>query len=330
MIKIIAMLILIIGLGAGLYLVQHPQIFKPKAYDAPQGPIVRNINSEKGFQIDLGTNKIPSQEVYNTLVPKWVRFVFFPDKGISSSIPATVRKLVVFNNESTDGAPMGKSDLRLWNKYIDNVYIPDLEAFLKKYSSIVNAIEVWNEEDICPSDEFCPGVPPRAYAYMLKKAAAKIKSYNPNIEVVIGGFNSGQLSYLQTMQQAEPDVLNQVDAVGVHPYGTSPAGWCKDGKDVDCKGIVLPFGDLTDVLNMYKSATGKPVWVTEIGFGTEDETWQAKYLDKTFAVLSNNNVPVVIWYAWSDHMRGGIDEPNWGLVNERNTIKASGTEFQLF
>lgn len=330
MIKIIIMLVLIIGLGAGLYLVQHPQIFKPKASEALPGETVRNLNSEKGFQIDPGTDKIPSKDVYNTLAPKWVRFVYFPDKGIPSDIPEAVRKLVIFNNESSQGAPIGKTDLSLWNNYINNRYIPDLEAFLQQYASVVNAIEIWNEEDICPSEEFCPGVPPKAYAHMLKEAAAKIKSYNANIKVVIGGLNSGNLSYLQTMQQAEPDVLNQVDAVGVHPYGTSPAGWCKDGKDADCNGIVLPFGDLADKVNMYKDATGKPVWVTEIGFGTEDEVWQAKYLNKSFAVLSSNNVPVVIWFGWSDRMRGGIDEPNWGLVNDRDTIKASGVEFQLY
>lgn len=327
------MLILLIGLGTGVYLVQKNgfQIFQSKAYDAPVPDILRNINSEKGFQIDPGTDKIPPTEVYNTLIPKWVRFVYFPDKGIPYNIPATVGKLVVFNNESTDEAPIGEIDLSLWKNYIDNVYIPDLETFLKQYASNVNAIEVWNEEDVCPSKElFCPGVPAKAYAYMLKEAAAKIKSYNANIAVVMGGLNSGDLGYIQTMQRVEPNVFNQVDAVAVHPYGTSPAGWCKDGKDDDCNGIVLPFGDLADVVNMYKSETGKPIWVTEIGFGTEDEVWQAKYLDKTFAELSKLNVPVVIWYSWSDRMKGGIDEPNWGLVNERDIIKSSGVQFQLY
>lgn len=326
------MLILLIGLGTGVYLVQKSgfQIFQSKAYDVPVSDILRNINSEKGFQIDPGTDKIPSREVYNTLIPKWVRFVYFPDKGIPSNIPATVGKLVVFNNESTDESPLGKIDLSLWKNYIDNVYIPDLETFLKQYSSKVNAIEVWNEEDVCPGKKFCPGVPSRSYAYMLKEAAAKIKSYNANINVVMGGLNSGDLGYIQTMQRVEPNVFNQVDAVAVHPYGTSPAGWCEDGKDADCNGIVLPFGDLADVVNMYKSETGKPIWVTEVGFGTEDEVWQARYLDKTFAELSKLNVPVVIWYSWSDRMKGGIDEPNWGLVNERDIIKASGVQFQLY
>lgn len=330
MIKIITMLILIIGLGAGLYLVQHPQIFRPKAYNAPPGQTVKSLNSEKGFQIDPGTNRIPPKEVYNTLTPKWVRFVYFPNKGIPSNIPSFVGKLVVFNNESSDGAPLGKSDLNVWKRYIDSTYIPNLNTFLKQYSSNVNAIEVWNEEDVCPAEEFCPGVPSRSYAYMLKEAAAKIKSYNENITVVVGGLNSGDLGYIKTMQRVEPNVFNQVDAVAVHPYGTSPDGWCKDGKEVDCNGIVLPFGDLAEVVNMYKDATGKPVWVTEIGFGTEDEVWQARYLNKTFAELSKLNVPVVIWYSWSDRMKGGIDEPNWGLVNENGIIKATGVQFQLY
>lgn len=327
-------LLILVGLGVGVYLVQKSgfQIFQSRASNTFGEPdILRNINSEKGFQIDTSqVVKIPPKDLYDTLQPHWIRFVYRPDKGIPTNTPSNVKRLLIFNNESAEPAPIGETGVSTWNKYIDKYYLPALDTLLRKNLKF-DAIEIWNEEDVCPSKEFyCPGVPAQSYAYMVKKAAEKIKSYNGHIQVIIGGLNSGQVSYIQDMKKAEPNVLAQVDGVGLHPYGRSPDGWCaKNG--LECGGIFLSYGDLAENIKEYRTAAGfLPIWVTEIGFGVDDQAWQANFLARSFKVLSDNNVAVIIWYAWSDKMLGGADEDNWGLVDKYSTIKAAGTEFELF
>lgn len=88
----------------------------------------------------------------------------------------------------------------------------------------------------------------------------------------------------------------------------------------------LPYGDLGRSIDMVRSATGKPVWITEIGTGTDNEQWQGDYLERTFDVLAAKGAAVTIWYAYIDTM-GGADGGGYGLYRPNNTIKPSGLEF---
>lgn len=366
MIRIVALLILIVGLGAGLYLVQHPQIFKPKAYYPPETGYDPNAGKEykleKGFAIDVSTpEKIPSEKIFKLLGPKWVRFVYFADKGIPSSIPNDVKILIMFNNqvnpEVEKATPhtsvnftnawdnyVPRTDFDVWKNYTDQKFIPALDTFLKT-NQRVDAIQIWNEEDFCGgSTSIC--IPSEAYVYMLKRSAQTIKSYERNIEVIVGGLVSQRYQYLQFMKKEDPNIFTQVDAAGIHPYGLSPNGWCECGPhnndksctnppQDNCGSHELPYGDITEVINHYKSETGLPVWITEIGQTEDSEKWQAEYFKRIFNVFSNNKVPVAIWYSWSDKMQGTLDKndpnrPKFGLVDYEGTIKAVGIEFKHF
>ncbi len=282
-------------------------------------------NTRYGIQIDVqAQSKIPAASQFQVLNPSWARFVYRPENAYPN-LPSNVNKLIVFNHESTDNAPIGSRDINTWKTYVDNVYIPKLTETISNNPDI-QAIEVWNEQDLCPDMSYCPGIPAKAYAYMIKKAAAEIKARNPNIQVVIGGFASGDVTYVTDIINSETNALAQVDGVGLHPYGKSPEGWCTSG----CSGV-LPFGDLADSINEYRTAAGnKPIWITEIGYGTDYGAWQAEYLNRTFTVISRNNVPVLIWYAWQDSMSGGDGGNNWGLYTTAGNIKSSGTTFSTF
>lgn len=365
MIRIIALLVLIIGLGAGLYLVQHPQIFNPKAYfpdELGYGPLEKGIQLEKGFQIDVREpQRIPTTKIYNALKPKWVRFVYHPDKGIPSNIPSDVKILLVITSESATAPPIATNppidpseqkkertvggycdekyaesfkaqnpDLNAWKAYVDQTYISTIEGLLKT-NQRVDAIEVWNEQDLCvaKTGDF---VPSDAYAYMLKKAADKITSYNRGIKVIMGGVGGGNYKYIEEMKEIDSWVFNQVDAIGVHPYGLSPDGWCyAKYEPPECGEHELPFNDLEVVINRYKEETGLPVWITEIG-ATDNENWLATYFDKMFNVFSRNDIPVAIWFPWTDEMLA-LDEVTdpaynqYGLVDRYGTVKAIGVGF---
>ncbi len=289
------------------------------------GSIFGPASFQYGIQIDVqASEKIPSTSQFQVLNPAWARYVYRLSNPFPA-FPSGVNRLVIFNGESAPSAPHGSTDVIVWRNYVDNTYLPGLNAMLTSYPGTA-AIEIWNEEDICPDiTTFCPGIPAQAYAYMLKKAAAAIKAKDSSIKVIMGGLASGQASYITDVINADSLAFGQVDAVGLHPYDKSPDGWCASGCSVS-----LPFGDLAASVNEYKNAASLPIWVTEIGQGTTDRNWQADYLTRVFNVLSNNNVPVVIWYAWIDSMTGGDGANTWGLYDTSGSIKPSGTAFRAF
>lgn len=347
MIRIIALLILIFGLGAGLYLVQHPQILKPKAYESqPSGDgYVGPAPLQKGFAIELNPVEIiPPDVIYKLLEPKWVRFVYFADKGIPASIPPKVKILLVLNNQANDTVAAvptkssidvywkdethyGPKESAAWKDYTDQIWLPFLDEFLNnEQNRRVNVIQVWNEEDLCNAlTGDC--IPADAYAYMLKQSAKKIKEYDAKIKVIMGGVASGQSIYIENMKKADRNVFSQVDAIGLHPYGKSPDGWCKSA---ECGDIFLPFGDLAESIQEYRRLSGLPVWIDEIGLeGSED--FQAEYFKRTFTVFAKEKIPVVIWFSWSDNIGGASKEPTkFGLVNSEGSIKEVGVEFRHF
>lgn len=188
-------------------------------------------NNKYGIQIDVNElGKIPSRSQFATLNPGWARFVYryFSDFGSNlPRIPSGVKTLVIFNNESTPDeieVPLGSPNLETWKRYIDDGFVLALQYMLQTQSGI-DAIEIWNEEDVGEGGR-TSWVPPEAYAYMLKESAAVIKKHNPSIKVIMGGLNSGGISYVQRMKQVHPDVFANVDAIGLHPYFTSPKNWC--------------------------------------------------------------------------------------------------------
>lgn len=283
-----------------------------------------------GVQADMASSsKIPNSSQFQTLNPSWVRFVYksaFP----MPVVPSNINQLVIFNNESAEPAPIGSQDINQWKSYTDNIYIPKLNTFLANNPN-TPAIEIWNEEDICPGPSFCPGVPDSAYAYLLRQSSLVIKTANANIKVVMGGLASGNLGYVTNVKNTDPNVFLNVDGLGLHPYGKSPDGWCAKGTDPGCNGNELPFGDLATSILDYKNISSLPVWVTEIGQGTDDKVWQAEYLKRIFSVLSKPElqVPMVNWYAFIDTMTGGNGLNNWGLFDSSGNIKPSGEAFSL-
>ncbi len=247
-------MLLVVGLIAAVYLVQTqtnllPKAAEPKSGNTKSADITSLGGTELGIQIDAtNASKIPNSSQLSTLKPQWIRLVYHPNIGIPQSLPSNVKILLIFNNESAPGAPIANIDDRYyeplnfgnldrteivgydsvdaWKKYVDDSYIPALTKLLYSNPN-VPAIEVWNEPDGC-SDKvgYCPKVPAESYAYLIKRAARIIKTIRPNIQVVMGGLYTGDVNYIRQIKQFDPSALNDVDAVGLHPYGKSPDGWC--------------------------------------------------------------------------------------------------------
>lgn len=365
MIRIIILFVLFIGLAAGIYLVQHPQIFKSRAYQSNASDITNKPNNNPTDGRELGGNKFgmhinakspegtPTNEQFKDLNPGWVRFLYY-DGMVVPKFPKNIKSLVIFNGESAPHQPRNdRMPVDLFKEYVDTTYLPKLKQFLSTNPEI-NALEIWNEQDTCDSVH-CPAVYPEAYAYMLKKATALIKSMNPEIKVVIGGLVTGDRGYLEKLSFYQDNIYQDVDGLAVHPYAASSDGWCSCSsifdksseyycsKNIDpvtgkekCTGGVLANNDLYGTTSgMWRGPGGIPdevkIWVTEVGYGTYDREWQAEYLKRTLRDLSSmSDVETIIWYSFSDRIQGADGQSNWGLYDHKDQLTPAGKEFRKF
>ncbi len=284
-----------------------------------------SLQTEFGIQISLKDSTLPTANQIAQISPSWIRFVILGNCTFPSNLPSSSKKLVVFNNQSCNNkAPLGSTDQAIWDAYITNYYLPSLSRFLAEKLP-VNAIEIWNEEDICPNTtSYCPKIPPAIYASLVSQAALVIKDYNAKnntaIKVVMGGLASGNPTYVQNVLAADKNSLENVDAIGIHPYGKTPDPNWWSGKS----------GTFSQTILSYQHVTSIPLWVTEIGYGTLDTNWQTQYLQKTFSYFQSQHIPVVIWYIWTDADAGGDGSLDWGLFDTSGNIKPSGKEFASF
>jgi hypothetical protein len=92
-----------------------------------------------------------------------------------------------------------------------------------------------------------------------------------------------------------------MDAVSIHPYRY----------DSEPEGIEDDVAALQELIRKYNHGRPKPVWVTEIGWGTKpaaapldlaiDEGVQASFLVRAYALLLSAGVARVYWYLFRDY-----------------------------
>ena len=171
---------------------------------------------------------------------------------------------------------------------------------LKRYGNMIQTVEVWNEYN----GTFCkgPATHDRAgtYAKMLREAYAQIKQLRPNV-TVLGGATAGiPLPYWEKLMQNGG--LQSMDALSIHPYRYNAPP----------EGLETEVAALQTMVRKYNGGESKPIWVTEIGWGTQsaasapgtlviDEATQARYLVRAYALLLSAPVERVYWYLLRDY-----------------------------
>jgi len=161
-----------------------------------------------------------------------------------------------------------------------------LSQVAQRYTGRVQAIEVWNEQNLWYEGGGTP-IPPDQYVAMLSLAYQAIKAADPNIIVVsgaptpagdVGSAAIDDISYLNAMYVA--GLKNVSDAIGAHPSGYNcPAGaswetvndstatnfrgtfenrhhsWCYRGTMEGYRNVMVAHGD-----------SAKTIWPTEFGW----------------------------------------------------------------
>ena len=289
---------------------------------------------ETRFQLGMNINPdVHSLDVERLRGLQWVRFPYkaaakhrsvddaFRDEYravIQAYTSAGIKCLLILNQETEWGN--GPWENGNWEAYAGGLgraggRIAELCA---PFGDMV-AYQIWNEEDSGPENPSAIGVAPENFAPVLGETAGAIRQVNPGATIIFGGLNTAPehaVAYVRTVRERLGGSL-PVDALAVHPYG----------RYVDHDPFYSEqFGTLAGGMRPFKEAfPNMPVWMTEMGvasdspIGPEHYEKIARYMREIVTEVANNlveQVPVLIWFAWSDMMR------NAGIIKTDGTLKA--------
>lgn len=291
------------------------------------------------FQTGMNINPdAPNSNPFDSAVLKgmdWVRLVFKidarlnpPERGNIDAAFAQYDAIIrAYQSEGVGALIILNQETRMGNPAIAGADWPGfVREFAKTAGRIADhyrdmadgvAYEIWNEGDLKnnPASVF---LEPAQYAPLLKATAEAIRDAAPAAPIIFGGLASGPLNGVAYVKAVREKLGGRmpVDAIGIHPYGrwvTKPPfeGW--------------GFGTLQDALEFYRAnLPGQRLWITEIGIAEDSELGPehypaiARYVMDVFNETGrrfSDLVPVLIWFAWSDHMR------NAGIVKRDGSVK---------
>jgi hypothetical protein len=173
--------------------------------------------------------------------------------------------------------------------------------------------EIWNEPNL---GGFFGGRPnARAYAKLLKVSAEGLRAGDPAAQVLTGGLfpihtirsTVSMASYLKALYRVH-GVTNYFDAVGLHPYSSTP------------RGVVHWVRVARRIMNQHGDGA-KPIWITEFGWVTGGAgfkssplkstlTEQAQRLTATYGLLERNakalGIAGALWFSFTDNATPGV------------------------
>ena len=309
--KIVFCFVVIIFLGTLIFIFKDSKNSQEKnSYWQKKFSLVDSVSAESsyaGINIDLANLGCrPSAQDIKNLGAGWIRFVYKQgvtyDAYIDSFYNNGVRILLILNPET----------ISLSTGVVDDNYINNFAAraaeIAGRFGGKIAAYEIWNEQDLHAATSVY--IEPTTYAKLLKKSYSSIKAVNPSATVIIGGLGLASQNLTQGLNYLDTVVASaggSYDAVGVHPYNPTVS-------------VVV------NMVNGYRNHSGgKPVWVTEFGYGWEasDQT-KANYLTGVCNDLKGK-VSNVMWYSWTDAMG-----PGYGLVDTGCNQKQTYFAFQRY
>jgi hypothetical protein len=195
----------------------------------------------------------------------------------------------------------------------DDKYPPDdvadfarfATAVVERYKDDVMAYEIWNEPN-AGYRFYKPNLHGDAVHYgdLLVAGAAAIKEACPTCLVYSGGLFfheqliNGAVEFLHDILSARPDALEQVDAIGLHPYPSYPPqnGPEDDAENERALGGML--ADLQAVLTIH-NVPAPPFALTEFGwpvYEEVDEQTQAAFLVRSLLLGASLGADPLCWY----------------------------------
>jgi hypothetical protein len=211
-----------------------------------------------------------------------------------------------------------------------NFFPPDDPADFARYAQVVAARyrgdaiawEVWNQEN----DGFWrPHEDPADYARLLCATDAAVKAVDPIDPVLFGGVfvasvggqgHTGGADFVEQAYRAHPGLGACFDALAYHPY---PVPFTPPELELSPRGSVIGAADAMRAVLQANGDEFKPLWITEVGWPTNDRAYgdpelkQAQYVARMQAVTASQGVPVLTWYTYGDlpDATGGANQEAW-------------------
>jgi hypothetical protein len=239
----------------------------------------------------------------------WVRFSF------GSSTQSSCYPSGFYTQLSNELSSRGMSGLPI-------IYIPnplttmasdaEIASYKSWLSTMVNCyknnfryFEVYNEPNLHyfwnidenTTDNAAYALSVSYYVKYLKASYETIKAIDPNINILIGGLSQWKME--RFMDELKNQGAGQYfDIMSYHPYS-----------DTGSDGVLTMLNNLKAKMAIDPLISGKPIWITEIGFTTTSgagpgyvstEQTKADYLTQTFQKLYDNGINQypIFWYDW--------------------------------
>jgi hypothetical protein len=192
-------------------------------------------------------------------------------------------------------------DMDAWENYVFQT--------VNRYKDRVHAWEIWNEPDVAFFWGGRDGGDPVVYAEMLRRAHRAAKKADPNAFIISGGVTGTERGANFIHRLLDQGAAGYMDAVGIHGYISD------DGFDHNIyPDLIWPL------ISNARERSGKPIWVTEVGWNTAcsghlaacNENEQALRIIKNVTMLfAIGHVDVVSVFQFKDPG----DNPNYfGIV----------------
>ena len=195
-------------------------------------------------------------------------------------------KILPILDYSVPFADPAHEHLDLWLKYVSNTVV--------RYQGDLRCWEVWNEPNL---GGFWRHPNPAEYVKLLRPTYELIKRIDPKLTVVVGGFAGVPHEFVEGVYKAGGGKF--FDVMNVHPYSQpEPPEVRLEERFAGLREIMVRYGD-----------GAKPIWVTEIGWPTQKQSFAFPGLLKVGAEKIRKDKPVrKIWL---------VDDPvldRWRLI----------------
>ncbi|MFP4349239.1 MAG: glycosyl hydrolase [Thermodesulfobacteriota bacterium] len=149
---------------------------------------------------------------------------------------------------------------------------------------MIEAIKIWNEPNNLSHWDFTIDAEWKEFSRMAALGAAAIREHAPHLKIVLGGISPIDPVFMGMLRNY--GLLDSFDVVAVHGFPLDWNHWKLD--------------EWPDQIASIEDASGKPVWVTEVGISTfgADEV-QVFGLERTIELLADR-VERVFWYSLMD------------------------------
>lgn len=172
------------------------------------------------------------------------------------------QSIIIINQETAPDEHYGSAD---YYAYV-NIFLARFKSLCDAHSIKLPVFQIGNEPD--GNGSSAPMLRSENYATLLTVVARQILSIAPKAQIITAGFCSGNVDYVRNVfARVPPDV--RLAGIAVHSYGIGRAG-----------SPFAQFGQLEPSVKLYRAtASGLPVWITEFGIGTLDESYYSRAVE---------------------------------------------------